>query len=74
MADQEKRAALVRHWDASASGDPETEHEIYDDNVLCEYPQSGERIHGNHKPCGDTIPGSLPASTSVAWWVWKIYG
>ena len=31
---------------ASANGNLEAEHEIYDDNVICEYPQSGERIHG----------------------------
>jgi hypothetical protein len=46
MRNQEIRAALDRHWAASASGDLETEHNIYDDNVLCEYPQSGEKIHG----------------------------
>jgi hypothetical protein len=37
---------LDRHWAASASGDLETEHNLYDDNVLCEYPQSGEKIRG----------------------------
>ena len=46
MEDQKNRAALDRHWAASASGDLETEHNIYDDNVLCEYPQSGEKIRG----------------------------
>jgi hypothetical protein len=46
MADQDKQAALNLHWTASASGDLETEHNIYDDDVLCEYPQSGERIRG----------------------------
>lgn len=46
MADKENRALLDQHWAASASGDLEAEHHIYDDNVLCEYPQSGERIHG----------------------------
>jgi ketosteroid isomerase-like protein len=46
MADQDNEAALKQHWAASASGDLETEHNIYDDNVLCEYPQSGERIRG----------------------------
>ncbi len=46
MGEQEIRAALQRHWAASASGDLEAEHDIYDDHVLCEYPQSGERIHG----------------------------
>ena len=46
MDDQSNRAALDRHWAASRSGDLETEHEIYADNAVCEYPQSGETIHG----------------------------
>ena len=46
MANQDNLATLKQHWTASASGDLETEHNIYDDNVLCEYPQSGERIRG----------------------------
>jgi hypothetical protein len=46
MEDQQIMAALERHWSASASGDLEAEHDIYDDNALCEYPQSGERIRG----------------------------
>jgi hypothetical protein len=46
MNNQRDRLALDQHWAASASGDLETEHNIYDDNVLCEYPQSGEEIHG----------------------------
>ena len=46
MEDQKNREALDRHWAASASGDVEAEHNIYDDDVLCEYPQSGEKIHG----------------------------
>jgi hypothetical protein len=46
MGDQGNCVALDQHWAASASGDLETEHDIYDDNVLCEYPQSGEKIHG----------------------------
>lgn len=46
MNDQRDRLALDQHWAASASGDLETEHNIYDDSVLCEYPQSGEKIHG----------------------------
>jgi ketosteroid isomerase-like protein len=44
MSDQDNLAALKQHWAASAAGDLETEHNIYDENVLCEYPQSGERI------------------------------
>jgi len=46
MGTRENRSALDHHWAASASGDLEAEHEIYDDNVVCEYPQSGEKIPG----------------------------
>jgi len=46
MDDQTARAALQRHWDASNAGDFEAEHDIYrEDAVLC-YPQSGELIRG----------------------------
>lgn len=40
------RDALNAHWQASADGDLNAEHEIYDDDVICDYPQSGERIVG----------------------------
>ncbi len=75
-ADQDNMAALKQHWTASASGDLETEHNIYDDNVLCEYPQSGERIHGrrNLQALRGHHPGNLPASACVALWVPKISG
>jgi len=33
---------LDRHWAASAAGDQDAEHEIYHDDAVCEYPQSGE--------------------------------
>src|SRR3954454_10482698 len=46
METQKNRVALDRHWTASASGDLEAEHQIYDDNLLCEFPQSGEKIRG----------------------------
>lgn len=46
MDTQDNRSALDEHWAASASGDLEAEHQIYDDDVLCEYPQSGEKIRG----------------------------
>jgi SnoaL-like protein len=42
------RAALDRHWAASDANDFEAEHEIYHDDAMLEYPQSGERIHGRH--------------------------
>ncbi len=38
--------ALERHWAASAADDQTAEHEIYHDDAVCEYPQSGEVIHG----------------------------
>jgi SnoaL-like domain len=46
MADVDIRAALERHWIASAAGDQVAEHEIYQENAIVEYPQSGERIRG----------------------------
>jgi hypothetical protein len=46
--DQENpiREALNAHWLASAGGDANAEHDIYADDVICDYPQSGERILG----------------------------
>ena len=40
----EIRAALDRHWAASDADVFETEHEIYREDAVLEYPQSGERI------------------------------
>ena len=48
MDDREARAALQRHWDASDANDFDTEHEIYREDAVLEYPQSGERIRGRH--------------------------
>jgi hypothetical protein len=42
--DKEIRAALDRHWAASDTSDFETEHSIYREDAVLEYPQSGERI------------------------------
>jgi hypothetical protein len=44
--DQNIRVALDRHWAASDANDFEGEHEIYRDDAVLEYPQSGERIRG----------------------------
>ncbi len=44
MDDRTVRAALERHWAASDANDFETEHEIYREDAVLEYPQSGERI------------------------------
>ena len=40
------RGVLNRHWAASDANDFEVEHDIYRDDALLEYPQSGERIRG----------------------------
>jgi len=44
--DQQIRAALDRHWAASDASDFETEHLIYHEDAVLEYPQSGERTRG----------------------------
>jgi hypothetical protein len=44
--DADIRAALDRHWAASDADDFEAEHEIYRDDAVLDYPQSGERIVG----------------------------
>src|SRR5215831_13876887 len=46
MDDHDIRAALDRHWAASDANDFEAEHQIYREDALLEYPQSGERIRG----------------------------
>ena len=46
MGEKEIREALNLHWQASVASDAEAEHDIYDDNAICDYPQSGERILG----------------------------
>src|SRR5438876_9097719 len=46
MEEQNIRMAIDRRWAASAAGDQVAEHEIYHDDIVCEYPQSGEVIRG----------------------------
>src|SRR5215813_12430688 len=46
VRDQEIRAALDRHWAASDANDFETEHLIYREDAVLQYPQSGERTRG----------------------------
>jgi hypothetical protein len=48
MHDDEVREALRSHWTASDANDFTTEHQIYRDDAVLEYPQSGERIRGRH--------------------------
>jgi multidrug efflux pump subunit AcrB len=46
VRDQEIRGALDQHWAASDANDFETEHRIYYEDAVLEYPQSGERTRG----------------------------
>jgi hypothetical protein len=43
---EEIRAALDRHWAASDANEFEAEHDIYREDAVLDYPQSGERIRG----------------------------
>jgi hypothetical protein len=44
--DSDIRAALEAHWAASDANQFELEHQIYREEAVLEYPQSGERIRG----------------------------
>jgi hypothetical protein len=46
MQEQQIRTALDQHWAASDANDFETEHRIYLEDAVLEYPQSGERTRG----------------------------
>src|SRR3954464_6078400 len=48
MDDRSMRLALERHWGASDASDFMVEHEIYHEDAVLDYPQSGERIRGRH--------------------------
>ena len=48
MDDRAVRMALERHWKASDANDFDVEHEIYREDAVLDYPQSGERIRTRH--------------------------
>jgi len=49
MAAPEIRATLDRHWATSDADDFEAEHQIYQEDAVLEYPQSGEwRLEPRH--------------------------
>jgi hypothetical protein len=51
MTDRDARthARIREHWEASESGDSDTEHAIYAVDAILDYPQSGERFRGRSK-------------------------
>jgi hypothetical protein len=59
VEEREIRTALDLHWAASDANDFAAEHQIYRDDAVLEYPQSGERIRG-----GRSIQGSRVAQPS----------
>ena len=69
MEDQQTRAALEEHWSGSLADDLETALEkadlIYHDDVVVEYPQSGERILGRRNLRALREP-TRPGSTSTS--------
>jgi hypothetical protein len=48
MNDRTVRVALQRHWNTSDASDFKVKHEIYREDAVLDYPQSGERIRGRH--------------------------
>jgi ketosteroid isomerase-like protein len=46
MQEEQIRTALNTHRHASAAGDANAEHDIYDDDAICDYPRSGAGIEG----------------------------
>src|SRR4051794_29287636 len=60
MNENEIRDALNRHWSAADVNDFDIEHDIYREDALLEYPQSGERIRGRYN-----IQASRAAQPSV---------
>ena len=47
--DARTRARIEQHWEASERGDADTEHAIYAEDAILDYPQSGERFRGRAK-------------------------
>jgi SnoaL-like domain len=47
--DVRTRAQVEQHWAASERGDIDTEHAIYAEDGILDYPQSGERFRGRAK-------------------------
>jgi ketosteroid isomerase-like protein len=48
MDNQEIRTTVDRYWEATMALDLDRVDEFYHDDVVVEFPQSGERILGNH--------------------------
>ena len=47
--EDDMRARIQEHWEASERGDLDAEHAIYAADAILDYPQSGERFRGRSK-------------------------
>jgi len=76
MQEEQIRAALNKHWHASAVGDANAEHDIYDDDVVCDYPGRASEFSAEEicRPCGVIIPASRQALRSSGFSAKGIYG
>ena len=59
MREQQIRTALEQHGSASAAGDLDAERDIFQENAVCEYPQSGERVLGKENLESLSRPGEF---------------
>jgi hypothetical protein len=46
MNDSERRALIRRYWDSTTAGEQNLTDEIYHEDAVLEFPQSGERFEG----------------------------
>jgi SnoaL-like protein len=60
MHDDERRDLIRRYWESSASGE-DLSDEIYHDDAVLEFPQSGERFEGlaNFREWRNEYPASV---------------
>jgi hypothetical protein len=60
MDEVERRAQIRRYWESTAD-DQDTTHEIYHEDAILEFPQSGERFEGvaNFKEWRRQYPGAV---------------
>ena len=70
------RERIQEHWQASERADAETEHEIYSEGAILDYPQSGERFSGRsrHTDAKDRPPGGPALLRSPDLWRWSDLG
>jgi len=62
MSEQENRDTLERYFQAFGRQDLDTIDDLIHDDYVEEYPQSGERIRGEHnsRAIAENYPGGLP--------------